>query len=134
MNTVTISGNLTRDPELKYSKSNKAVCKMSIAVNERRRDLDEDEVHFFDVVCFGGWAETAGNTLRKGSRVIVSGKLQQGRWQAQDGSQRSSVGIMAFEVYGAAERDSKPSGAKPTAFAAAPVGQPDYDDDSSVPF
>lgn len=89
MNSVNIIGRLTRDPELRYTQNGKAVTNMSIAVQRNK-----DEADFFDCVAFEKTAETIANNLTKGREVGVSGRLQQERWEDQQGQKRSAVKIM----------------------------------------
>lgn len=100
LNVVAVSGNLTRDPELRATPSGTQVCDMRIAVNDRikRGETWEDKAHFFDVTCWAGVAENAAKYLSKGSGIMVRGKLQYEEWKAEDGSGRSRVKINAAEV------------------------------------
>jgi single-strand DNA-binding protein len=93
-------GNLTKDPELKYLPSGKPVCNFSIAVNDRYKKGEEwvDGVSYFDIVVFAKQAENCARYLEKGSPVIVEGKLQQRRWEAQDGTKRNKIEIVANNV------------------------------------
>lgn len=99
-NKVIIMGNLTRDPEMKYLSSGKPVTNFSIAVNEKYKKGEEwiDQTSYFDVVVFARQAETCNEYLKKGRPVLVEGKLQQSRWEAQDGTKRSKVEIVASGV------------------------------------
>ena len=98
-NKVILMGNLTRDPELRYTPNGTAVSTLSLAVNRRPRpDTQEKEVDFFDVVVFGKQAENCSEYLRKGSPVLVDGRLQQRRWETDDGQKRSKVEVVAFSV------------------------------------
>lgn len=94
-NRVILVGNLTRDVELRYTKSNMAVTDIAIAVNERvkRNEQWVDEVHFFDITLWGRLAEIAGEYLSKGSSVLIEGKLKLDRWE-QDGQKRSKIKIV----------------------------------------
>lgn len=102
INTVTISGNLTRDCEVKRTSSGMAIVTFSVAVNERRKNNQTGEwdnyPNYIDVTWFGTYAEKCAATLTKGARVSVQGRLRQDRWQAQDGSSRSRLGVIAEEV------------------------------------
>lgn len=97
---VTIVGNITRDPELKYTPSGQAVVKFGVAVNRRTKKdgewVDADP-SFFDVVAWQGLAENIAESLAKGNRVVVTGRLEQRSWE-QDGNKRSAVEIVADEV------------------------------------
>lgn len=100
-NHVTLTGNVTRDPELRFSPSGTAVARFGLAWNNRRtnaRGEVEEEVSFFDVVAFGEFAENIAESLGKGDRVIVDGRLDQQSWEADDGSKRSRVQVIADDV------------------------------------
>src|ERR1044072_7352530 len=103
INSVVVSGNLTRDPELRHTPSGTAVCNLGIAVNRSRKDGDEwvDEPSFFDVTIFSGRGELAARKLTKGSFVTVSGRLEQQRWTTDDDQKRSKVVIIAQQIEGA---------------------------------
>jgi len=99
---VTIMGSLTRDPELRFTNSGMAVAEIGVAVNYRKlnkrtNEWDED-VSFFDVTCFGQMAENIGESLVKGNRVVVHGRLNQDTWTTDNGDKRSKVKIVADEV------------------------------------
>ena len=102
INTVTVSGNLTRDPEVRHTPSQMAITSLAIAHNERRKNSQtgdfEDVAHFFDITIFGRIGEVLANDLRKGDPVVVSGNLEQRRWQDQQGNNRSAVSIIARDV------------------------------------
>lgn len=102
INRVTVTGNLTRDPELKTTQSGTAVLNIGIAVNDRRKNQLtgewEDAPNFFTVVSFGNRAEALAKHLRKGSKIAVDGKLRYRSWEAQDGSKRSTVEIVADDI------------------------------------
>ena len=101
-NAITVVGNVTRDPELKFLNSGQAALKMSIAVNRRWQNRQtqewEERVSYFEVVGYGAMAENAANSLTKGSRVIVSGRLEQRSWETENGDKRSIVEINADEI------------------------------------
>lgn len=96
-NTVTVVGNVTRDPELRFAQSGMAIAQFGLAWNRRRQD-QEDEVSFFDVTCFRQLAENVAESLRKGARVVVYGTLQQRSWENDQGDRRSKVEILADDV------------------------------------
>ena len=96
-NTVTVVGNVTRDPELRFTQGGMAVASFGLAWNRRRQD-QEDEVSFFDVTCFRQMAENVAESVTKGARVVVYGTLQQRSWETQDGERRSKVEILADDV------------------------------------
>jgi single-strand DNA-binding protein len=101
INRVTLVGRLTRDPELRHLPSGQPVLQLGLAVNGRQKDeLGNwvDKPNFFDVKVFGNQAETLSNHLAKGRRVGIDGRLDWSSWEAQDGSKRSKVEIVAFQV------------------------------------
>ena len=95
-NEVTVVGNLTRAPELRYTPSGASVANFGIAHNRKFKDVDETS--FFDVACWGTLAENVAASLNKGDRVIVSGRLEQRSWETPQGEKRSKVEIVADEV------------------------------------
>jgi single-strand DNA-binding protein len=101
-NSVTLVGNLTDDPELRYTPNGAAVCKFRIAVNRRMPDGNggwkDGEASYFSVNCWRGLAENVAETLTRGTRVVVAGRLQYRAWENQDGDKRSAVEIEADEV------------------------------------
>jgi single-strand DNA-binding protein len=96
-NTITVVGNVTRDPELRFTPAGAAVANFGVAWNLKRQD-GEDQVSFFDVTCWRQLAENVAESLTKGMRVVVYGRLEQRSWQTQDGEKRSKVEIVADEV------------------------------------
>lgn len=99
-NSVTLVGNLTRDPELRYTTSGRAVLTMGIAVNRRYQVNGEwqEEVSFFNVVAWADLAENTAATLDKGSRAIVFGRLQQREYENNEGEKRTVVEIVADDI------------------------------------
>ena len=101
-NSTTICGNLTREPEIRYTKEGQATTLLGVAVNRRWQDKSTQEwqeaVSFFDVVCWRDLAENVALSLSKGMRVVVSGRLEQRSWETDDGENRSKVEIVADEV------------------------------------
>ncbi|MEX0768766.1 MAG: single-stranded DNA-binding protein [Microthrixaceae bacterium] len=102
-NTVELIGNVTRDPELRFTPSGAAVANFGLAVNRRWRNQKtnewEEQVSFFDIVCWRELAENASESLTKGTRVMVSGRLDQRSWEdPKDGSKRSKVEVVADEI------------------------------------
>jgi len=100
LNSVNIMGNLTRDPELKYTPSGKSVCSLSIANNRVYTKNGEKvtEVSYFDVEVWGAAAENCSKYLAKGQGIIVEGRLKQDRWE-KDGKTQSRVRISANSVH-----------------------------------
>ena len=101
-NSVSLVGNVTRDPELRFTPTGQPNANFGLAVNRRWQNRQsgewEEQVSFFDIVCWGDMAENVGESLSKGSRVLVSGRLQQRSWETQGGEKRSKVEIVADEV------------------------------------
>jgi single-strand DNA-binding protein len=99
-NSVTLIGNLTRDPELRYTTGGRGVASFGLAVNRRYQQNGEwqEQTSFFNVVCWGELGENAAATLTKGSRAIVTGRLEQRSWETQDNEKRSVVEVIADEI------------------------------------
>jgi len=99
-NNVQIVGNVTRDPELRYTPSGASVTNFSIAYNRRyeRNGQQVEEVSFFDVTCWGTLADNVAASISKGLRVIVEGRLDQRSWETPQGEKRSKIEITADEV------------------------------------
>ncbi|MBI4686442.1 MAG: single-stranded DNA-binding protein [Nitrospirae bacterium] len=99
-NKIILIGNLTKDPEVRYTPQGTSVCNFRIAVNHRYKQGDEmkKEVTFIDVVTFGKQADTCGQYLNKGSAVLVDGRLQERRWETEEGQQRSKYEVVAQTV------------------------------------
>ena len=100
LNSVNIMGNLTRDPELKYTNSGRSVCNISIANNRVYNKNGErvTEVSYFDIEVWGTVAENCSKYLTKGSGIIVEGRLKQDRWE-KDGKTQSRVRIAANSIH-----------------------------------
>ena len=100
INSVVLVGNLTRDPELRHTPSGTAVTTLRIAVNDRVKRGEEwtDAAYYFDVTVWGRTAENCAQYLAKGRPVGVQGKLTWREWDAQDGSKRQSVEVVADNV------------------------------------
>lgn len=101
INRVTISGNITRDPELRQTQGGTAVLTLGVAVNDRRRNQQtnewEDHANFVDCVLFGRRAEALAPKLLKGTKVAIEGKLRYSSWE-RDGQRRSKLEVMVDEV------------------------------------
>jgi single-strand DNA-binding protein len=102
LNRVTLVGRLTRDPELRHTQGGDPVCSIRLAVSSRSRDESGnwgDRSNYFDVTVFGRQAETASTYLAKGRRIGVDGRLSWREWQAQDGSKRQNVEVIANDIF-----------------------------------
>jgi len=99
---VTIVGNLTRDPELRFTPAGAPVTTFGVAVNRRWQNRDsqqwEESTSFFNVTCWRDLAQNVSESLEKGARVVVTGRLEQRSWETNDGERRSVVEIVADEV------------------------------------
>ena len=100
INRVVITGNLTKDPELRSLPSGTAVCDLRVAVNTRRKDGEEwvDKPNYFDVTVFGGQGEAVAQHLTKGRGVAVDGRLEWREWETQENGKRQAVSIIADSV------------------------------------
>lgn len=102
INRVTITGNLTRDPEVKQTGGGMSVMKIGVAVNDRRKNPQtqewEDVPNFIDCTMFGDRAAKVAQYLNKGSKVAISGRLRQETWETQDGQKRSRVGVVIDDL------------------------------------
>jgi len=100
--STTITGNLTRDPEIRYTRDGQATTSLSVAVNRRWQDRTtqewEESTSFFDIVCWRDLAENAALSLTKGMRVVITGHLEQRSWETDDGDTRSKVELVAEEI------------------------------------
>ena len=101
-NTITHVGNVTRDPELRFTPSGQAVATFGLAVNRRWQNRQtnewEEQVSFFDVKCWAQMAENVSESLGRGTRVVVSGRLEQRSWETDNGDKRSKVEVVADEI------------------------------------
>jgi len=101
-NTVTLVGNVTRDPELRFTPSGQAIASFGLAVNRRWQNRQtnewEEQVSFFDVKCWAQMAENVSESLTRGARVVVSGRLEQRSWETEQGDKRSKVEVVADEI------------------------------------
>ena len=101
-NSITVVGNITRDPELRFTGSGQAKTNFGLAVNRRWQNKQtnewEEQVSFFNVVAWGEMGENASESLQKGSRVIVTGRLDQRSWETEDNEKRSVGEIVADEI------------------------------------
>jgi single-strand DNA-binding protein len=110
INRVVITGNLTRDPELRSTPGGTSVCGLRVAVNSRRKDNETgqwvDKPNYFDVTVFGAQGDNCAQYLAKGRPVAIEGRLNWREWEAQDGSKRQAVDIIADAVQFLGSRDA----------------------------
>jgi single-strand DNA-binding protein len=146
INRVVLTGNLTRDPELRSLPSGTSVCNLRIASNTRRKDQSTgewvDKPNYFDVTVWGAQGDNCAQYLAKGRPVAVDGRLEWREWQDQQGNKRQSVDIIADSVQFLGSREGSENGGRFTPqsdvpadtgdFQAAPAGTGGSDDD--IPF
>ena len=130
INRVVLVGNLTKDPELRHTPSGTALCKLRIAVNTRQKDSTTgewgDKPNYFDVTVWGNQAESCAQFLAKGRPVAVDGRLDWREWDAQDGTKRQAVEIIADTVQFLGSRDgggAQGSGGEPQFVPAAAAAE-----------
>lgn len=143
---ATLIGNITRDPELRFTNSGMATATFGLAVNYRRQNRQTNEwdetTSFFNVVCFRDLAENVAQSLTKGARVIATGRLEVRPWETQEGEKRQSVELIADEVgpslrWATVEVEKTdrrgpsdgPSGGGQQASRPAPTNEPSYDEE-----
>ena len=125
INRVSISGNLTRDPELRVTPSGMQVLGFGVAVNDRRKNNQtgewEDYPNFVDCTMFGTRAEAVGRYISKGSKVAIEGKLRYSSWE-RDGQRRSKLEVIVDDIE---SMNARPA-SSPSASPAAGGGEPQY--------
>ena len=137
INRVNISGNLTRDPELRATPGGQQVLTFGVAVNDRRRNQQgewEDVPNYVDCVLFGSRAEALSKYLSKGSKVAIEGKLRYSSWETKDGQHRSKLEVSVDEIeFMSPKKEQTSSTPKPPAPPVSPAPPADvYDED--IPF
>jgi single-strand DNA-binding protein len=127
-NKVILLGNLTRDPELRYTPQGAAVCEFALALNyvytNKQTGQKVEEVSFIDLVAWGKTGETIAEYMKKGRQILVEGRLKQDRWESQDGKKMSKVRVTveSFQFVGSRPGGEGPGGAGPKGGGAAPAG------------
>ena len=96
-NNVVLVGNVTRDPELRFTQGGAAVCGFGVAWNQRSQQ-GEDKAHYFEITCWRDLAENVAESVTRGMRVVVYGRLDYQSWETQNGEKRSTVKVLADEV------------------------------------
>ncbi|HEX3323609.1 MAG TPA: single-stranded DNA-binding protein [Solirubrobacterales bacterium] len=122
VNVVVVTGNLTRDPELRSTPGGTSVCKLRVAVNSRRKDGQTgewvDKPNYFDVTVWGAQGENCANYLSKGRPVAIEGRLDWREWEAKEGGgKRQSVEIIANSVQFLGSRDGSGGGSEGGGFS-----------------
>ncbi|MBI5815845.1 MAG: single-stranded DNA-binding protein [Nitrospinae bacterium] len=100
LNKVILIGNLTRDPELRYTPSGTAVAKFGLAINDKYKQGDEwkERVNFIDITVWGAQGENCSKYLSKGRQACIEGRLQQSTWETEEGQKRSKIEVVAERV------------------------------------
>ena len=136
MNLAIISGNITRDPELRYTATGTGVAEINVAVNEKWKDKNtgelKEEVSFIGVKVFGKQAETIAQYFKKGSPIMVQGKLKQESWEEKDTGKKRSKTVLVMERFEFMERGGGKSEPRQSAPSSTPAASPVEEDD--VPF
>ena len=135
VNRVVISGNLTREPELRRTQSGMAILNMGVAVNDRRKNQKtgewEDYANFIDCTMFGTRAESLSNSLSKGQKVTIEGKLRWSQWE-RDGQKRSKIEVIVDDVDFMSAKKGQDEYMNPSRSSSGPVIEVEatvYDDD-----
>jgi single-strand DNA-binding protein len=137
-NKVILMGNLTRDPELRYTSKGTAIAKIGLAVNRvwtSESGEKREEATFVDVDVFGRTAENVGQYMRKGSPILIEGRLRLDQWDdKQTGQKRSKLGVVAETVqFLGSPRSGDSAGAAPASSRPQPVAEPAAADDGPPP-
>ncbi len=145
-NRVILLGNLTRDPEVRYTPQGTAVCDVGLAVNERRKNAAGewiDEVVYVDVTLWGRTAEVAGEYLTKGSPILIEGRLRLDTWESQEGQKRSRLRVVGERMQmlgargenaGGGARQRRPAASAGSSAGADEIPPSDIPPDDDVPF
>ena len=147
INVVVLTGNLTRDPELRSLPSGMSVCSLRIASNTRRKGQSgewEDKANYFDVTVWGAQGENCAQYLSKGRPVAVDGRLEWREWESENGQKRQAIDIIADSVQFLGSREGGENGGRFTPqsdvpadtadFAQAPVATGGTTTDDDIPF
>jgi single-strand DNA-binding protein len=123
VNKIILIGNLTRDPEIKYAASGTPICSFGLAMNHKFGE--KEEVCFLDITAFGKLGELASQYLSKGRQAYVEGRLQQQRWEGQDGQQHSKHAVIADRIQFLGSKNGAPAGGGAPVSALQPPGMED---------
>jgi single-strand DNA-binding protein len=130
INRVVLTGNLTRDPELRSLPSGTSVCSLRIASNTRRKDGSTgewvDKPNYFDVTVWGAQGENCAQYLAKGRPIAVDGRLEWREWQDKEGNKRQSVDIIADSVQFLGSREGSENGGRFTPQSDVPADTGDF--------
>ena len=135
INRVVLTGNLTKDAELKQTSGGMAIVKMRLAVNDRRKNAStgqwEDSPNFIDVTMFGSRGEAVSRFLSKGKQIAVEGKLRWHEWESAAGEKRSGIEVVADDIELLGGRGEGGSAPRASVSAAEPADDLDGED---IPF
>jgi single-strand DNA-binding protein len=140
INIVVVGGNLTRDPELRYTPKGTAVCSLSVAVNRTWKGEGgekKEEVTFVECTCFGRSAETITQYFKKGKRILVEGRLKQDQWDDKQTGQKRTKLYVVVEKFSFVDSNQNQNQSAPVALAApAPASEPSAapSEEDDVPF
>ena len=138
INHVNISGNLTRDPELRSTAGGTNILSFGVAVNDRRRSQRtgewEDVPNFIDCIIFGQRAEAVSRFLSKGSKVAIDGKLHYSSWETKDGQRRSKLEVVVEEIEFLSRAQTATTTTQGQPSFSAPQAPEENLSDSDIPF
>ena len=129
INRVVMTGNLTRDPELRNTPSGTSVCSLRVACNTRRKDASGnwvDKPNYFDVTVWGAQGENCAQYLQKGRPVAIDGRLEWREWEDKDGNKRQSIDIIADSVQFLGSREGGENGGRFTPQSDVPADTADF--------
>jgi len=138
INRVVLTGNLTRDAELKQTPGGMAIAKIRLAVNDRRKNATsgqwEDTPNYIDVVMFGSRGESLSRFLTKGKQIAVEGKLRWREWESAAGEKRSAIEVVADDIELLGGRGDAPTASRSVSSAPADAPAEDFADSEDIPF
>jgi single-strand DNA-binding protein len=138
INRVVLTGNLTKDAEVKQTPGGMAIVKIRLAVNDRRKNATtgqwEDSPNYIDVTMFGSRGEAVSRFLTKGKQIAVEGKLRWREWESQAGEKRSAIEVVADDIELLGGRGDAPAGSRPVSSAAPEAPTDDFADGEDIPF
>lgn len=136
LNKVYLMGNLTRDPELRFTPGGMAVCNLGLAVNRVYNDKQnqkQKEVTFLRIVVWGKQGETCGSYLKKGRSILVEGRLQSRSWEGKDGQKNNAIEVVADRVQFLGGPGDRPPGDRPPGGDRPRPGGGGYEEDPGSP-
>ena len=138
INRVVLTGNLTKDAELKQTAGGMAIATIRLAVNDRRKNAAsgqwEDKPNYIDVVMFGSRGESVSRFLTKGKQIAVEGKIRWSEWENQAGEKRSKIEVVADDIELLGGRGDAPASPRTVSSAPADAPSDDLADGEDIPF